>query len=812
MLTPRAWWFLCISLLVLLFGLTISSPSLTLVPLALLFWFGGEWLLFAVRVPLAVRRLRVVREVRDGRGPVVALWAGRTFEVVARLEGSGLLRLPYVALDDRPPFAVEYLGGPLAVDGPVGGADGLEIRYQVRCRGPGLARFEGVRVQVADFQGFFVHTAFVPGVAVYRVLPVLAEGRDPTPTLKHDNQLPPPGIHRLRRPGSSSELLDLRDYMPGDPPKTIAWKVSARRDRLITKVFESEAPVRCTLFVDASNSVRVPSVHGAALGRLVEIAAAVLQANADVRDLTGLCLFDEHDSKTLRPDRSPAHVTRVLQTLADAAALAPASAGADPDRLIPLAYAFAREVYPHLMRPGVNDAPFWQEWLDSFPGYTRRKFSLIHYLFRRKRAFLLPLTWAIPAALLLADVLFGCWFFAVEFSPNLVQLLTGRRRRFDRCPGAGASLLVRLTLTITDRHRRLARYRKQLAALLSARYGLGPGGLSALLEDDDAFALLAQRFLGEHHVPYTVALYDRDGRYLFASPGKVGVLASALLRAVGRGRDNELFVLLADLLELDDALDPLLKAVRVAVSRHHPGRGGRPVAVRHEAAEGGTGRRRPYRPAPRPPGSGDDAALSSRLPPHPPDLHPPRRAGGLRRRRGAGPADPRTHQPAARRGEETMTAEHPASTPLRSEPAVRGYTILCLTALMAMILALMENDRELMGILVLAVLGGLAVIAHWRIGPALLLLGLAVLEVDSPRLLIGRGTPRSPAWTTRRSWSPCCARPCWPTRRDTTACCRWSRRFSPSTTAGRRSVPTGATAEGGGRRTCRVRGRCRRWR
>ena len=389
MLTSRAWWFLCISLLVLLFGLTIGSPALTLVPLTLLFWFGGEWLLFAVRIPLAVRRLRVLREVYDERGPVATLWAGRPFEVGLRLEAGGRLPLPYVALDDRPPFAVEYLGGPLAADGPVGGGDGLEIRYHVRCRGPGLARFEGVRVQVADFQGFFIHTAFVPGVAVYRVLPVLAEGRDPTPTLKRDNQLPPPGVHRLRRPGSASELLDLRDYMPGDPPKTIAWKVSARRDRLVTKEFESEAPVRCTLFVDASNSVRVPSVHGKALGRLVEIAAAVLQANADVRDLTGLCLFDEHDSKTIRPDRSPAHVTQVLQTLADAAALAPATARIDPDHLIPVAYAFAREVYPHLMRPAVNAVPFWQEWFDSFPGYTRRKFSLIHYLFRRKRALLL---------------------------------------------------------------------------------------------------------------------------------------------------------------------------------------------------------------------------------------------------------------------------------------------------------------------------------------------------------------------------------------------------------------------------------------
>jgi hypothetical protein len=47
------------------------------------------------------------------------------------------------------------------------------------------------------------------------------------------------------------------------------------------------------------------------------------------------------------------------------------------------------------------------------------------------------------------------------------------------------------------------------------------------------------------------------------------VLGRALVGAVGKGHDNELFVLLADLLELDDQLAPLLRAVRVALARHH---------------------------------------------------------------------------------------------------------------------------------------------------------------------------------------------------------------------------------------------------
>jgi hypothetical protein len=119
------------------------------------------------------------------------------------------------------------------------------------------------------------------------------------------------------------------------------------------------------------------------------------------------------------------------------------------------------------------------------------------------------------------------------------------------------------------RHRRRYARRKRLAAMFAVLDTLPPGGLALLLEDDAAFAAHAQRFLAQHRVPYDVPLYDARGRYLFARPAKVEVLAKALTRSVGRGRDNELFVILADLMELDAHLMPLLRAVRVARARHH---------------------------------------------------------------------------------------------------------------------------------------------------------------------------------------------------------------------------------------------------
>src|SRR5207245_8510327 len=107
------------------------------------------------------------------------------------------------------------------------------------------------------------------------------------------------------------------------PPKLIAWKPSARRDRLMTKEFESEVPIRCTLFVDTSTTVRVGLPGDNALARLVQVVAAVAQANTRARDLTGWCLFDEQTSTYVKPARSPRHLMQLFTMLADVAAYAP---------------------------------------------------------------------------------------------------------------------------------------------------------------------------------------------------------------------------------------------------------------------------------------------------------------------------------------------------------------------------------------------------------------------------------------------------------------------------------------------------------
>ncbi len=513
-------------------GITLPHAStIVLIALALLIWFSWEWLWFAFSARITVRRLQVQRVIEDERGKVESLWPGVPFTVQVRVTLPGGTGTPYVVLTDRIPFGATVIDGSERFEGSLSPDSSVEWEYRIRVTGIGGTRFEGITLQMADLQGFFYFTTFLSTARTYRVLPSLLDRGVRGGTVKRHNLLLPPGIHRHRRPGSGTELLDLRDYRPGDPPKTIAWKVSARRDRLITKEFESEVPVRCTLFVDISSSVRVGAPGQNALAKLAEIAAAVARTASDNRDLTGLCHFDENGCTFVRPGRGGRHLVRLLNVLADMAAAPPAASHAAANELLPTAYGLAQEVYPELLSREINRSPFWLAWLWPPPTFVIHRPRLSDYVYRWL-PFILP-AYTLMAVGLFAVVTYILLLVLVEAdAPGgavLGALLV--------CLIGFALAILRLPAAMFFPHkRRRLQWRKRLAAVLSVKYNLAPGGLAMLLEDDDRFGYYVQRFLADHHIPYPAPLYDRQGRYLFAAPGKAGILSSALLRRCKKPR------------------------------------------------------------------------------------------------------------------------------------------------------------------------------------------------------------------------------------------------------------------------------------
>ena len=570
MLTSRGWCFLVVILAQAALGLILSErvgPAIAVIGFILLAWFVVEWLVFLCRAHFAVPKLKLTRILRADRRIVPIVWTGQEFEVVVELELNSKIALPYFTLQDRPPSGCDRVSGRDDQTTYLNREVVATVKYALRCQVPGEIRFEGVRIQIADFQGFFYHRTFIRQPVAYLVLPPLADAEGNRRTTKSHNILPPPGLHRLRASGGGSELHDLREYRPGDPPKMIAWKASARRDRLIIKEFESDVPVRCTLFVDTAQSVRIGPPRETMLNQITTIASGVSQAALADRDHVGLVLFDEKGTEILPPARTSRHLIELLHKLARANSAAPVSPFGDMGTLMQLASPLAHEIYPDLMHQRINRVPwrmFWEPILD----YRKAWFTLIPLL---------------PLILLFGWIAGFFMSFIVDYSEGMrfcVRVAVAVNGVFGTLlwPLFGVLGLAVLGMFFWflfgasgyfSPWHSLRMRRKRLSALLAALDNAPLGMDARYLNDDNLFAERVQRFLAEHHRRYPVALYDEQGRYLFRSDAKIDVLARALLHSVARGRDNEMFVILADLFELEKDLGSLIQAVRVACARHH---------------------------------------------------------------------------------------------------------------------------------------------------------------------------------------------------------------------------------------------------
>src|SRR4051812_43757289 len=64
------------------------------------------------------------------------------------------------------------------------------------------------------------------------------------------------GRHRSKQPGGAAEFVDYREYAPGEDLRRLDWKVLARTQRPVVRLYQDETNLIATLVVDASGSMR----------------------------------------------------------------------------------------------------------------------------------------------------------------------------------------------------------------------------------------------------------------------------------------------------------------------------------------------------------------------------------------------------------------------------------------------------------------------------------------------------------------------------------------------------------------------------
>ena len=226
----------------------------------------------------------------------------------------------------------------------------MRVKYQLEARELGMARFRGVLARFDSPSGMFFIGTMIDQSNDFLVAPRVFQFGSPFPLLKQDNRLSPPGIHTHRRAGSGSELLEIREYMPGDPPKSIAWKMTARRDQLMSKQLESEVPLRCTLFMDTSASTYLRADRPPVIQPFVRVASTLIEFLTASRDPVGVVTFAATEFRVYKHSASRRASLRTIRALTKLVTEVPRidRAASNISQQIQLGLALASAMYPEL--------------------------------------------------------------------------------------------------------------------------------------------------------------------------------------------------------------------------------------------------------------------------------------------------------------------------------------------------------------------------------------------------------------------------------------------------------------------------------
>lgn len=144
------------------------------------------------------------------------------------------------------------------------------------------------------------------------------------------------GRHQSPYKGFSVEFAEHRQYVAGDDPRDLDWRVFGKSDRYYIKQYIEETNLRSVILVDASGSMRYVGREAAAFdGRRLSkfeyaqyLAASLAHLMIHQQDAVGLVTFDTKVRRYIPSRSRVSHLRAILQELnetvpGDETALAP---------------------------------------------------------------------------------------------------------------------------------------------------------------------------------------------------------------------------------------------------------------------------------------------------------------------------------------------------------------------------------------------------------------------------------------------------------------------------------------------------------
>lgn len=129
------------------------------------------------------------------------------------------------------------------------------------------------------------------------------------------NRLTELGIKKVRRLGHSTEFEQIKEYVTGDDYRTINWKATARRSRLMVNSYDEEKSQQVYNVINTGRVMKMPFKGMSLLDYAINTSLVVSKVAIGRQDKSGIIAFSDKISTVLAADHRPGQMTKILDAL-----------------------------------------------------------------------------------------------------------------------------------------------------------------------------------------------------------------------------------------------------------------------------------------------------------------------------------------------------------------------------------------------------------------------------------------------------------------------------------------------------------------
>jgi uncharacterized protein (DUF58 family) len=123
------------------------------------------------------------------------------------------------------------------------------------------------------------------------------------------------GMRKIRRIGHSYEFEQIKDYVRGDDYRSINWKATSRQSKLMVNQYEDERSQQIYCLIDKSRAMRMPFEDMSLMDYAINTSLAISNIAIKKYDRAGLITFSNKIGATLKADRRPGQLNKILHAL-----------------------------------------------------------------------------------------------------------------------------------------------------------------------------------------------------------------------------------------------------------------------------------------------------------------------------------------------------------------------------------------------------------------------------------------------------------------------------------------------------------------